>query len=94
MPTPTIDRWVDALGLTVEWSDDWTVQDHVAEYDCYDVPPTTCEFAMVRNKQGDVIDSLGCIDDATDEYRKEIERELLETALHTLLKEAAHVHHR
>lgn len=63
--------------LTFSWGDDWSVGDHVKEFDCYDDGgPTTCEDCTARDRMGDVVGSLGCIDDATPEYRRVVEAEI------------------
>lgn len=65
----------------ITWEDDWSV-DHVAEFDCYeDEGPSTCEGCTIYSENGDVLASLWCIDDADDEYRQEIERQLIEEAV-------------
>ena len=67
-------------GFTITWEDDWSV-DHVEEYDCYtDGGPSTCEGCVVRSTNGDVLASLWCIDDADDEYRRQVESELVDEA--------------
>ena len=67
-------------GFTITWEDDWSV-DHVAEYDCYtDGGPSTCEGCIVRSANGDVLASLWCIDDADDDYRRQVEAELVDEA--------------
>lgn len=58
------------------WEDDWSL-DHQREFDCYeDGGPQTCEVCLALDENGNVLTSLSCIDDATDEYRSHIEREL------------------
>jgi hypothetical protein len=64
----------------VKWEDDWEVGSHVAEFDCYDTEPATCEVCLVYSPDGELLASLGCIDDATSEYRQTIERELVDEA--------------
>ena len=60
------------------WEDDWMVGDHQKEYDCYeDGGPETCELCVLYSAAGDVLAGLGCVDDATEEYRREIEQRLL-----------------
>jgi hypothetical protein len=68
--------WAHEAGYSVDWEDDWDVTDHVAEYDTYDTEPATCEQATMHDPDGAVVASLGCIDDATDEYRRVVEAEL------------------
>jgi hypothetical protein len=71
------ERWAQNAGVTFDWSDDWHVTDHRAEYDCYnDGGPETCQSCTCYSSNGDVLASLGCIDDATDDYRRVVEAEL------------------
>jgi hypothetical protein len=71
------EAWAEASGYTVEWADDWAV-DHVREFDCYEGTdgPSTCEVARLVDSSGDVVQSVGCVDDATDSYRRVIAAEL------------------
>lgn len=68
--------WAREQGIEFRWEDDWNVGDHVAEFDCYeDGGPDTCE--MCAAYLGDtLLACLGCIDDASDEYRRVIEADL------------------
>lgn len=78
------ERDAAALGYTFEWSDDWTVRDHAKEYSSEAYPngnPDTCESCICRDADGTAVASLGCIDDATREYRRVIEAELAQEAL-------------
>jgi hypothetical protein len=66
-----------------EWRDDWEVGSHVKEYgDAYDEEPETCELVLLHVKLScghwEVVDSLGCIDDASDEYRRALEEDMLQ----------------
>jgi hypothetical protein len=72
------ERDARALGYTFEWEDDWTIGDHFKEYgECYaNGEPETCESCVMRDSAGKVVQSLGCIDDATREYRRVVEAEL------------------
>lgn len=71
------ERDARALGYTFAWEDDWSIGDHQKEFDCYvDSGPDTCETCMMLDDAGNVVQSLGCIDDATREYRRVIEAEL------------------
>lgn len=65
-------------GYTFDWSDDWGVGNHFEEYgEAYNEgEPDTCEMCIVRDSEGEVVNALGCIDNATDEYRAQIENEL------------------
>lgn len=53
-------------GIEIEWGKDWSV-DHMREFD---YQPTTCEAAIALDREGDVLASLGCIDDAEENYRR------------------------
>lgn len=71
------EQWADENGVVFEWAPDWDVVDHAAEYDCYDEGgPESCETCTALDENGDVLASLGCIDDATDEYRRVVQAEL------------------
>ena len=71
------ERDARALGYTFEWNDDWSIGDHSKEFDCYeDGGPDTCEYCLMRDENGKVVQSLHCIDDATREYRRVVEAEL------------------
>jgi hypothetical protein len=66
------EEWAGVHGLTYVWVDDWSVN-HLNEFD-YDEDPLTCEFVEIITEAGDVLASLGCIDDA--DYRRVIAAEL------------------
>lgn len=71
------EQWAHDQGHTFTWRDDWEVLDHTEEYDGYDTEPSTCEWVEIVNAEGDPIGpSLGCVDDASDDYRRVIEAEL------------------
>ncbi len=72
------ERDARALGYTFEWEDDWTVGDHFRAYgEAYaNGEPATCETCLMRDSAGKVVQSLGCVDNATREYRRVIEAEL------------------
>ena len=74
-----------ARGWRVVWEDDWDVGSHRDFYgpdSAYaDREPDTCETAALVDESGDVLASLGCIDDATDEYRRVVAAELAAEAL-------------
>lgn len=76
------ERWARAQGVTFSWADDWEVCAHVVEYDGYVREPDTCEFCTLLDADGNVLASLGCIDDADDNYRRVIEAELAADAMH------------
>lgn len=72
-------QWADSIGLEIDWRDDWGVGSHVAEFgDDYEHEPRECLSCAIRSADGDILASLGCIDDPSDDYAREIERELLE----------------
>jgi hypothetical protein len=72
------ERDARALGYTFIWSDDWEVGSHVKQYgsESYPAEPTTCEYCQIIDAEGRSQGSLGCIDDATREYRRVVEAEL------------------
>ena len=71
------EQWANGQGHTFQWRDDWEIPSHVDEFDCYDEEPSTCEWVEIVDAEGDPIGpSLGCVDDATDDYRRVIEAEL------------------
>lgn len=75
------ERWARANEAHYEWSNDWSVGDHTKEFDCYeDGGPETCEEATLYIK-GEMVASLGCVDDASREYRRVVEAELAEEAM-------------
>jgi len=71
-------RWAEQQGYTFRWEDDWDLGGSHADFygpgSAYeDGEPDTCEVCDMLDANGDLVDSLGCIDDASDEYRREIE---------------------
>jgi hypothetical protein len=48
--------------------------------------PDTCEMCACIDQEGNVLASLGCIDDAEESYRRVIESELAIEALEVLCK--------
>jgi hypothetical protein len=77
-----------ARGFVFTWSKDWEVGNHKAFYGAdsayADQEPDTCE-TCVAYYDDEVVASLGCIDDATPEYRRVVEAELAAEALRTAL---------
>lgn len=73
------------LGWEFEWTNDWGVGSHKDYYgagSCYeDSEPNTCEFCVCKDENGETLASLGCIDDATRDYRRVVEAELASEAL-------------
>lgn len=68
--------------MRIVWSDDWEVGNHFEEYgETYsEGEPEVCEQCIVFSESGEVLASLGCIDDASDDYRRQIESELMDEA--------------
>ena len=69
------EAFAETNGIVVSWSADWDVN-HTAEFD---YEPETCEHAAAL-MHGEVVASLGCIDDATPEYRRVVEAQLADEA--------------
>jgi hypothetical protein len=72
-----------------DWEDDWSIgshKDYYGEDSAYsDKEPSTCESCTLVSEDGNsVLASLGCIDDASDAYRRVIEAELAVEALHEI----------
>jgi hypothetical protein len=68
------EAWGKDVGVVFSWEDDWNVGSHVDEFDAYDAEPETCETALAR--WGALLASLGCVDDADDDYRRVVQAEL------------------
>lgn len=76
------ERHATRKGWYVEWSDDWEVGSHVAGApEAYDVEPDTCEIATLYNRHRHMLGSLGCVDDASDDYRRVVAAELASEAI-------------
>lgn len=71
------ERDAAALGFTFEWTDDWSCN-HEKEFS---YTPHACESCVCYDGDSNVVASLGCIDDATREYRRMVEAELAMEAL-------------
>lgn len=93
-------RWAGAVELSVaelwlsehghvRWEDDWRIGSHIFEYDCYESEPDTCEVAFLYDDDGTCLGSLGCVDDATYEYRRVIAAELADEAMYNYINECA-----
>lgn len=64
------------LGVEFVWESDWDVGSHVEYYgESYRTEPETCESCCAWLR-GDLVASLGCIDDASPEYVRVVEAEL------------------
>jgi len=66
------------LGYWFEWRPDWQVGSHVCEFgtESYPTEPATCEQCLMLDAEGQVVQSLGCVDDASCEYRRVVEADL------------------
>lgn len=73
------ERLAVLAGADVEWSPDWDVGSHRDFYgpdSAYeDREPETCENADLK-VGNELIGSLGCVDDATEDYRRVVSAEL------------------
>lgn len=71
------EAWARRKGIRFDWADDWA-GDHSyvdqAMFEGYEV--TACEVCTAYSRKGNVKASLGCIDDASPEYRRVVEAEL------------------
>jgi hypothetical protein len=71
------EAWAKDNEVTYKWEDDWNLLSHVDEYpDAYDEEPSTCEICVIYDKAGRVLNVVGCVDDADDNYRRVTEAEL------------------
>lgn len=76
------ERHATRKGWYVEWADDWEVGSHVAGApEAYDVEPDTCEIATLYNRHRHMLGSLGCVDNASDDYRRVVAAELASEAI-------------
>ena len=65
--------WAATMFISIK--PDW-VTDHEREFDCYvDGGPETCEWVGLY-VDGELVASLGCVDDADDDCRRVVEGEL------------------
>jgi len=76
-------RWAERQGYTFTWADDWDLggkshTDYYGPGSAYEEcgEPSTCETCDMVDANGDMVDSLGCIDDASEEYRREVEADM------------------
>lgn len=72
------------VGFTFEWEEDWSIGSHkdfYGEGSYSDSEPKTCESCLCRGADGQVLASVGCVDDASYDYRRVIEAELASEAL-------------
>jgi len=74
-------------GWTFSWFDDWQFN-HTKEYG-REYEPQTCECCQLQDADGEVLESLCCIDDADANYRRVIEAELADQALYSIRKAEA-----
>lgn len=77
------------------WEDDWDIGSHKKYYgkgSVYEVSePETCESCLLLDADGEVLESLGCIDDADKNYRRVIEAELASEAMDRELEHAKRI---
>jgi hypothetical protein len=81
--TYTADR-LRAFGYRFVWEPDWSLStshaDHYGPKSAYEGEqggePETCEEVVLYDNHGSIVGSLGCIDDADDDYRAQVEDEL------------------
>jgi hypothetical protein len=83
------EAYMQDVGWYCEWSEDWEIGSHKDYYgkgSCYeDREPNTCEYCILFDENGDMLASLGCIDDASADYRRVIEAELADEAYSTIM---------
>lgn len=79
------ERDAKSLGYRFEWEEDWSIGSHREYYGADSAyahrEPDTCETCMCISPEGEVVASLGCIDDASANYRRVVEAELALEAL-------------
>lgn len=77
-------------GIVFHWENDWVVGSHREFFGPDSVygdtifgnpEPDTCESCTALDKDGYILASLSCIDDADDDYRRVIEAELASEAM-------------
>lgn len=68
---------------TFSWEDDWSLGMSHADYygpgsvyENQDREPHSCESCILRDRHGDILASLGCVDDADQDYHRVVEAEL------------------
>lgn len=74
------EREAKRRGWEVTWVPDDLQVNHVKEYGA-DAEPDTHEVAILRDQKGNLLATLGCVDDATDDYRRVVAAELAQEAL-------------
>ncbi len=74
------EKMAQDAGYTFSWSDDWEIGNHKeffgADSAYADSEPDTCENCDMFDPDGNLVQSLGCIDDASSQYRRVVEAEL------------------
>lgn len=85
------EQWAKDNDLEYRWEDDWDTLWRVQEYDVYDEGPLTCEACLLSDPNGTVLASLGCINDATPEYRRVIQAELALEAMGSYFPQLAEI---
>lgn len=83
------EAWGKEVGLEFTWYDDWSLgmshRQFYGEGGAYEEgEPTSCEVCIAE-LDGELLASLGCIDDADADYRRVIEAELADEALDAVL---------
>ena len=77
----TTARRARAAGFTYRWESDWQIGSHCEEYGPDYGEPRTCEWAAIFAPGADwAAASVGCVDDADETYRMQIEDELASEA--------------
>lgn len=80
------ERFAQTRDWEFEWESDWSIGSHQKFYgkdSAYeDSEPGTCESCVLRDSDGNALESLGCIDDADSNYRRVIEAELASEAMY------------
>lgn len=83
------EKIAEEIGLTYKWENDFSVGDHAAEYGEVDTDggPETCQSCTMYDRRGHIVGSVGCVDDATPQYRRVVEADLANDFLRAVLVE-------
>lgn len=80
------ERHAEANDWEYRWESDWSVGSHKEFFgkgSAYEErEPDTCETCLLMNAEGEVLECLGCVDDADQNYRRVVEAELASEAYH------------
>ena len=76
----TAEAVASALDYSFVWIND---RDHMREKGEYQ---KTCESCLMYDKAGRLVQSLGCVDDASPEYRRLVQAELASQELDSMLQ--------